>query len=91
MFPILLNRIQVNKELFWKCSAYHSIQNLSKHNMSAVQPRSLSSGDEELRAVSVLASIGHRQPTSTIVAQFKVLIFETFTIDAAAWGILKGI
>lgn len=51
--------------------------------MSAVQPGCLDGGNEELGAVGVLASIGHRQPASAVVAQLEVLIFKTFTIDAA--------
>ena len=37
--------------------------------------------DEELGAIGVLASIGHRQPASTIVLQLEVLISKLLAID----------
>jgi len=38
---------------------YHSAEDLSEDNVSSIEPWGLDRGKEELRAVSVLASIGH--------------------------------
>lgn len=62
---------------------YHALDDLSKNNVTSVQPRCYLSSDEKLRSISVLASISHGQPSSTIVLQLKVFIFKTFTINRA--------
>ena len=53
--------------------------------MLAVEPRRLDGGDEELRAVCVLASVGHAHPPGPVVLQLEVLVRETVTVDAFAW------
>ena len=50
--------------------------------MTSVQPRCLHGGDEELGSVGVLASVGHRQPSSSVVLQLEVLIRKSITVDA---------
>ena len=42
------------------------------------------SADEELGSISVRSSIGHRQPSRTVVLQLEVLVFETVAIDRLA-------
>ncbi|KYN13003.1 hypothetical protein ALC57_14849 [Trachymyrmex cornetzi] len=64
------------------CS-YHSFDNLAKDDMSTIEPRCLLNCDKELRPVGILASIGHRQPSSTIVLQFEVFVRKAIPIDAA--------
>lgn len=52
--------------------------------MFAVQPRCLDSGDEELGAVGVFTSVGHAEPSWTIMLQLEVLVGETVAVDALA-------
>merc|ERR1711997_347833 len=59
----------------------HTVEHLSKHDMLPIQPLGLDSGDEELRAVGVLASIGHRQPAGALVLQSEVLVLELVPVD----------
>jgi hypothetical protein len=46
----------------------------TKDDVCAVEPRSHDSGDEELRAVRVLTSIGHGEDTGLGVLELEVLI-----------------
>lgn len=62
---------------------YHSFDNFAKDNVSAVKPRRLLNSNEELRSIGILASIGHGQPSSTIVLQLEILICKAISIDAA--------
>jgi hypothetical protein len=57
---------------------------LTKDNVLAIQPSSLNGGNEELRSIGVLTSIGHRQETRTSVTKLEVLICETIAIDRLA-------
>lgn len=61
----------------------HSFDDFAKNDVSTVEPRRLFNRDEELRPIGVLASIGHGQPSSTVVLQLEVLVCEAITIDAA--------
>merc|ERR1712137_101621 len=61
-----------------------TIDHLTKHGMLAVQPRSLHSGDEELRSVGVGSSVGHREKVFLSVLQSKVLVVELGSIDGLA-------
>ena len=54
----------------------HPLDDLAEDDMPAVQPGGLLDGDEELRAVSVLPGVSHRQPTRAVVLQLEVLIGE---------------
>lgn len=49
--------------------------------MLAIKIAERDRGDEELRAVRILASVGHGQETRTGVLVFKVLVFEAFAVD----------
>lgn len=42
--------------------------------MSAIEPRGDDGGDEELRAVGVLSSVGHGKETGLGVLQLEVLV-----------------
>ena len=54
----------------------HSLDDLAEDDMPAVQPGGLLHGDEELRPVSVLSGVSHRQPARAVVLQLEVLIGE---------------
>lgn len=66
--------------------SYHAFQNFSKDYVSAVEPGSLGGGDEELGAVGVFTSVGHGEPSSAIVTELEVLVFETFAVNATSCG-----
>ena len=52
--------------------------------MSSVEPRGLDGRKEELGAVGVLASVGHREPASAVVLELEVLVSELFAVDRFA-------
>lgn len=62
----------------------HARQHLAENDVATVQPAGGLCGDEELRSVGVLASVGHAQPSGTVVLQLEVLVFETFTVNGFA-------
>jgi len=59
---------------------------LTEDNVLSIQPGGLDGGDEELRSVGILTSIGHGQKTRASVAKLEVLIGETVAIDRLATG-----
>lgn len=65
-------------------STYHSAEDLAEHHVAPVQPAGLLGGDEELRAVGVLASVSHRHPAGAVVLQLEVLVSELLAVDTAA-------
>lgn len=67
----------------------HARQNLSENDVSSVQPWCGFGGEEELRSVGVLTSVGHAQPSSSVVLQLEVLIGKAFAVDGSAWKIKK--
>jgi len=62
----------------------HTFNNFSKHDMLAIEPLGLDSGDEELRAVGVLAGVGHAEEAWRRVLQLEVLVGKLLTIDTSA-------
>ena len=66
--------------------AYHSVEDLPKHDMPAIQPLGLDSGDEELGTIGILASIGHAHPTRPLMLQFEVLVRKLVAIYTFAWA-----
>ena len=65
--------------------AYHSFENLPKHDMPTIQPLGLDCCNEELGPIGILASISHTHPTWTLMLQFKVLVRKLVAIDTFAW------
>lgn len=49
--------------------------------MLTVQPLGLDGAKEELRAVGVSASVGHRQDSGTGMLQSEILVLKTLTVD----------
>ena len=52
-------------------------------------PRGLFNADEKLWSVCIFASIGHRQPSSSIMLQLEVLISKFSSIDGNSTGSFK--
>lgn len=61
-----------------------SLNKLSKDDVSSIQPRGILEQDEELRAIRILASIGHGQHATSSVLDLKVLIIKLGTVDGLA-------
>lgn len=66
-------------------STHHSFEHFPKDHVPSIQPRCLDSGDEELGAIGVLASIGHAEPPRPFVLQFEVLVWKFVPINTFAW------
>lgn len=61
-----------------------AVGDLTEHNVLAVQPWAWHGGDEELGAVGVWASVGHRQQTWLGVLLGEVLVWELTAVDGLA-------
>lgn len=62
---------------------------LTEDNVLAVKVRSGDKGDEELRAVGVLTSIGHAQQVRLGVLVVEVLVLKLLTVDGLATSALS--
>jgi len=62
----------------------HTLGDLAKNDMAAIEPAGLDSANEKLGAISILASVSHGEDTGTSVGELEVLICETVTIDRLA-------
>mmetsp|Transcript_7321 Transcript_7321/g.20636 ORF Transcript_7321/g.20636 Transcript_7321/m.20636 type:complete len:223 (+) Transcript_7321:17-685(+) len=61
-----------------------ALDHLAEDHVAAVQPGGLDGGDEELRAVGVGASVGHRKQVGLVVLELKVLVVEAAAVDGLA-------
>ena len=62
----------------------HSLNDLAKDDVLAIEPRGGDGGDEELRAVGVGTSVGHREEAGASVLELEVLILELGAVDGLA-------
>jgi len=60
------------------------VGDLAEDDVAAIEPLSLDSGDEELRAVGVGASVGHGQQVGLGVLLLEVLVGELLAVDGLA-------
>jgi hypothetical protein len=58
-----------------------ALEDLAEDDVAAIKPRGDDGGDEELRAVGVLASVGHGEETLLGVLELEVLIRELLAVD----------
>jgi len=63
-----------------------AFNNLAKDDVGTVEPAGDNGGDEELRSVGVLASVGHAQQTRLGVLHLEVLVGELLAVDGLAAG-----
>ncbi len=69
----------------------HALNNFAEYDVLTVQPRARNSGQKELRAIGVWASVGHRQQTWLGVLELEVLVLEFVAINRlAASAVLVG-
>jgi len=61
-----------------------TVGDLTEDDVTAVEPAGDDSGDEELRAVGVGASVGHGEHERLLVGELEVLVGELLTIDGLA-------
>ena len=59
----------------------HTLQNLAKDHVLAVEPGRVGGGDVDLAAVGVWPPVGHTQPAGPVVPEHKVLIGEVSAVD----------
>ena len=59
----------------------HTFDDSAEYDVLVVEPRGLLRGDEELRAIGVRTSIGHRHNSGSGVLQNKVLILKFVAVD----------
>lgn len=64
----------------------HSFDNFAENYVTTVQPRSLFSGNEKLRSISIFSSVCHGQPAGTVMLQFEILVGELLSVDTATAG-----
>jgi len=62
----------------------HSFHNCTEHDMAIVQPRSLNSGDKELRTIRVGSGVSHRHDAWSRMLQSKIFVFEFVSVDGFA-------
>ena len=62
-----------------------TLDDLTEDDVGAVEPGGGDGGDEELRAVGVLASVGHRQLTGLGVLQLEVLVWTKTRFSLDRW------
>ena len=62
------------------------VGDLAEDDVLAVQPARHDGGDEKLRAVGVLAGVGHGQETWAGVFELEVLVLELLAVDGLAAG-----
>mmetsp|Transcript_32839 Transcript_32839/g.82836 ORF Transcript_32839/g.82836 Transcript_32839/m.82836 type:complete len:228 (-) Transcript_32839:2-685(-) len=60
------------------------IQHLAKDDVLAIEPGGSHSGDEELRAVGVLAGVGHGEKARLGVLELEVLVSKLLSVDRLA-------
>ena len=68
----------------------HAVNDLTEHNVLAVEPAGDNGRDEELRAIRVGAGVSHRKQTGLGVLQLEVLVGELGTVDRLATGTVAG-
>lgn len=60
-------------------ATHHSLKDLPKAGVGAINPRGLHKGDVELRAVGVRPCISHAYPSCPVVLVDEILIFEVLS------------
>ena len=70
--------------LFHSSHNIHTIADLAKNYVFAIEPRSLLRADEELRSIGVGSCVGHRQDSRSSMLQREVLIGKLVSVNAFA-------
>jgi len=64
----------------------HALDNLAKHNVLAIKPLGLGGTQEELTAIGVGSSVGHRKDSRSGVLELEVLVLELVSVDRLSTG-----
>merc|ERR1719215_1452857 len=72
--------------LFDESHDIHTVDDLAKDNMATVQPGGFLHGDKKLRSICVFSSVGHGQPSSSVMLELEVLVIEALSVDGFTSG-----
>lgn len=75
------NIFRLSVYLFTRCDTYHSLDDLSKDHVFAVQPAGLVEEDEELGPVGVHPVVRHGHVPRGLVAELEVLVHEGWSVN----------
>ena len=75
---------RLGSERLYLLDDIHALADLTENNVLSIKPLGLGSAEEELASISVGASIGHRENSSSSVLQGEVLILELVAVDGLA-------
>jgi hypothetical protein len=80
----LLGLTALGASIFHSLEDFHAAGDSAEDGVLAIEMRGLNEGDEELRAVGVLASVGHGEEAWDVVLVDEVLIVEFHAVDGLA-------
>lgn len=80
----LLGRTARGPSLFHCLEDFHAAGDSAEDGVLSIEMRGLNEGDEELRAVGVLASVGHGEEAWHVVLILEVLVVEFHAVDGLA-------
>ena len=75
--------IDITFHIFVSCwtITYHPLKDNPKNNMAPIQPRCIHGKDGKHGTIGVFSKIGHVDPTSSVMVEFKVLVIKSLTIN----------
>ena len=82
--------VPVNSVAFNRIENIHAVTDLAEYAVGTIEMGSGDEAEEELGAVGVGSSVGHREDTSTRVLVYEVLIGESLSVDGGSTSSVSG-